>query len=144
MYTKKSHLQINFIQTSCKLETILGKNLVNDNTHANVKLGGDLILTCWWTWLLWLTQINFLWSLLLSLRLSWSFLPIQIDQPSKADWKPLFQSNLYLYLVNSYFHYLCCSIWLWAFTCISKPKQEPGIIWKWKREVNIYWAPTVC
>ena len=46
MYTKKSHLQINFIQTSCKLETILGKNLVNDNTHANVKLGGDLILTC--------------------------------------------------------------------------------------------------
>ena len=44
MYTKKSQLQI--IQTSCKLETILGKNLVNDNTRANVKLGGALILTC--------------------------------------------------------------------------------------------------
>lgn len=34
------------MQTNCKLETILGKNLVNDNNRANVKLGGDLILTC--------------------------------------------------------------------------------------------------
>ena len=34
------------MKTSCKLETILGKDLVNDNTRANGKLGGDLILTC--------------------------------------------------------------------------------------------------
>ena len=86
------------MKTSCRLETILGKDLVNDNTRANGKLGGDLILTCWWIWLLWLTQINFLWTLLLSLRLSWSFLPIQVDQPSKADWKPLFQSFICIWL----------------------------------------------